>query len=50
MTNRRDFIKKSALGTAAITVGGMQLSAKSYRSVQGANDRVTVAVIGIGGQ
>ncbi|MBG0860923.1 MAG: Gfo/Idh/MocA family oxidoreductase [Bacteroidales bacterium] len=50
MTNRRDFIKKSALGTAAITIGGMKLSAKSYKSIQGANERVTVAVIGIGGQ
>lgn len=50
MTNRRDFIKKSALGTAAITIGGMKLSAKSYNSIQGANERVTVAVIGIGGQ
>lgn len=50
MTNRRDFIKKSALGTAAVTIGGMQLSAKSYNSIQGSNDRVTVAVIGIGGQ
>ncbi len=50
MTNRRDFIRKSALGTAAITIGGMKLSAKSYKSIQGANERVTVAVIGIGGQ
>ena len=50
MTNRRDFIKKSALGTAAVTIGGMQLSAKSYNSIQGSNDRITVAVIGIGGQ
>jgi predicted dehydrogenase len=50
MTNRRDFIKKSALGTAAITLGGMKLNAKSYNSIQGSNDRVTVAVIGIGGQ
>jgi predicted dehydrogenase len=50
MTNRRDFIRKSALGTAAITLGGLKLSAKSYNAVQGANDRVVVAVIGIGGQ
>lgn len=50
MSNRRDFIKKSALTTAGITIGGMGLSAKSYRSVQGANDRVNVAVIGIRGQ
>jgi len=50
MTNRRDFIRRSALGTAALTLGGLKLSAKSYNSVQGSNDRVTVAVIGIGGQ
>jgi predicted dehydrogenase len=50
MTNRRDFIKKSAVGTAAITLGGMQLSAKSYNSVVGANERLNLAVIGIRGQ
>jgi predicted dehydrogenase len=50
MTNRRDFIKKSALGTAAITIGGMGFSAKSYGSIQGANDRLNLAVVGIRGQ
>jgi predicted dehydrogenase len=50
MSNRREFIKKSALGTAAIAIGGMELSAKSYNNVQGANDRLNIAVIGIGGQ
>jgi predicted dehydrogenase len=50
MSNRREFIKKSALGTAAIAIGGMELSAKSYNNVQGANDRLNLAVIGIGGQ
>ncbi|HOO99571.1 MAG TPA: Gfo/Idh/MocA family oxidoreductase [Bacteroidales bacterium] len=50
MTNRRDFIKKSAMGTAAITIGGLGLSAKSYGSVIGANERITLAVIGIRGQ
>lgn len=50
MSNRREFIKKSALTTAGIAVGGMSLSAKSYRSVQGANDRINIAVIGIRGQ
>jgi predicted dehydrogenase len=50
MTNRRDFIKKSALGTAGIAIGGVGLSAKSYRSVQGSNDRINIAVIGIRGQ
>lgn len=50
MSDRREFIKKSALTTAGIAVGGMSLSAKSYRNVQGANDRINVAVIGIRGQ
>ena len=50
MTKRRDFIKKSILGTAGIAIGGMGFSAKSYRSIQGSNDRINVAVIGIRGQ
>lgn len=50
MTNRREFIKKSALGTAAITIGGMGFSTRSYKSILGANDRVAIAVIGIRGQ
>jgi predicted dehydrogenase len=50
MTNRRDFIKKTALGTAGIAIGGMGFSTRSYGAIQGANDRVTLAVIGIRGQ
>src|SRR5512138_3817420 len=50
MSNRREFIKKSALSTAGIAVGSMSLNAKSYRNIQGANDRINVAVIGIRGQ
>ncbi len=50
MEKRRDFIKKSILGTAGITLGGMGLSPRSYASVKGANDRLHVAVIGIRGQ
>jgi len=50
MTKRRDFIKKSALGTAAIAIGGVGFSAKSYNSISGANERITVAVCGIRGQ
>jgi predicted dehydrogenase len=50
MSNRRDFIKKSALGTASIAIGGMGLSPKTYASVIGANDRINVAVVGIRGQ
>ncbi len=50
MTERRDFIKKSVLGTAGIAIGGMSFSARSYASVIGANDRINIAVAGIGGR
>jgi predicted dehydrogenase len=49
MIKRRDFLKTSALGAAAITIGGLGLSAKSYRNIVGANDRITLAVCGIRG-
>ena len=50
MTERRDFIKKSLLGTAGVAIGGMGFSAKSYGSIIGANERINVCVIGIRGQ
>jgi predicted dehydrogenase len=50
MTERREFIKKSLLGGAGIAVAGMGLSAKSYASILGANERINIAVIGIRGQ
>jgi predicted dehydrogenase len=50
MTRRREFIKKSVLGGAGLAIGGMTISARSYRNIQGANDRINVAVIGIRGQ
>lgn len=50
MTKRRDFIKKGALGAAGIAIGGMGFSAKSYASIVGANERINMAIIGIGGR
>ncbi len=50
MTKRRDFIKKSALGTAGIVIGGMGFSSKSYAQIIGANERINIAVIGCGGR
>ncbi len=50
MTERRDFIKKSLIGTGGIAMAGMGLSAKSYGSIIGANERIKIAVIGIHGQ
>jgi len=50
MTKRREFIKKSVLGTTAIAIGGLGFSSKSYASIRGANDRINVAIIGIRGR
>jgi predicted dehydrogenase len=50
MTKRREFIKKSVVGTAGIAFGGIGFNAKSYASIIGANDRINLAVIGIRNQ
>lgn len=41
MTTRREFIQKTALGAAGLTLG-----AKSYSRVMGANDRIRVGIVG----
>jgi len=48
MTNRRDFIKSSAKGTAGIAIGGFGFSAKTYASIIGANDRINIGFLGCG--
>jgi predicted dehydrogenase len=45
---RREFIKTTALGVAGITLAGMGVKASSYRNIVGANDRINVAIIGLG--
>ncbi len=47
--SRRSFIKKSAAAVAAISVGGVLpgFSARSYRSIAGANEKVLLAVMGV---
>jgi predicted dehydrogenase len=50
MENRRDFIKKTAIGTAGVSVGMTAFSAKSYGRILGANDRINVSVIGLRGR
>jgi hypothetical protein len=52
MDNRRDFIKKTAATTSVIVIGGAAygFSAKSYRKIIGANDRVHIAAIGLNGR
>src|SRR5690606_1883139 len=44
--SRRGFIKKSALSSAALTVGAMGFSASSYARIIGSNDRVNVGIVG----
>lgn len=41
--NRREFIKKTALGTVGLSFA---MSARSYASILGANDRINFAVVG----
>ena len=41
MATRREFIQKTALGAAGLTLG-----AKSYSRIKGANDRIRVGIIG----
>jgi len=45
-SSRRDFIKKTAITTAGLYMGANAFSAKSYRRIIGANDRVKVGVVG----
>ena len=47
MTKRREFIKTTVAGAAAITLGGIGLSPKSYSQVVGSNDRINLAVVGL---
>jgi predicted dehydrogenase len=44
--SRRTFIKKSTLGLAGMAVAGM--SARSYSNIPGANDRINIAIVGLG--
>jgi predicted dehydrogenase len=44
--SRRDFIKKTAITTAGVYMGASAFSAKSYRNILGANDRVRIGVVG----
>ncbi len=47
MNTRRDFIKKTSAGTAAMTLGGLAMPKFGYSSSIGANDRINCATIGI---
>tara|TARA_R110002050_G_scaffold172142_2_gene304422 strand:- start:20156 stop:21496 length:1341 start_codon:yes stop_codon:yes gene_type:complete len=50
MTSRRKFIKNVAAGSAALTIGGVAsgMSAKSYGKIIGSNERLNIAIAGLG--
>ncbi|HHT35535.1 MAG TPA: twin-arginine translocation signal domain-containing protein, partial [Bacteroidales bacterium] len=50
MTTRRDFLRKAALASAGMALGGIhtRTSAASFNRVYGANKKVNLAHIGIG--
>src|SRR6056297_1099838 len=47
-TDRRRFIKRTGTAAAGLMAGGMSVSAKSYKNILGANERIHVAIIGLG--
>ena len=49
MTTRRDFIKKTVAGTAALSLGSIipGFGANSYQEILGANDKIRIGVIGV---
>jgi predicted dehydrogenase len=47
---RREFLQRSTIGTAGLTVGGLGFSARSYAAIKGANERLNLAVLGIRNQ
>ena len=49
---RRDFIKKTMAGTAALSIGGILpgFSAKSYSRISGANEKIRVSIMGVNGR
>ena len=48
--DRRNFIKKAAVGAVGVALGNTvnAMSAKSYGNIMGANDRINVAIQGLG--
>lgn len=49
MSSRREFIRKTALGTAAVSFGGILpgFSAKSYKNIVGSNEKIKIGAIGV---
>ncbi|GAA4817969.1 Gfo/Idh/MocA family oxidoreductase [Litoribaculum gwangyangense] len=50
MASRREFIKKTSMASAALAIGSsaMGMTAKSYNGIIGSNERLNVAIAGLG--
>ena len=50
--SRRDFIRKTATGSAVVMAGGIlpQFNARSYAQILGANENINVSVMGLNGR
>ena len=46
MTSRRDFLRRSALGAAGLTIGGLGLNTRAYANIAGANEKIRVGIVG----
>jgi predicted dehydrogenase len=44
--SRRDFLRKTALGTAAVTLGTISFPNTSFARILGANDKIRIGIIG----
>ena len=49
MTTRRDFIKKTVAGTAALSLGSILpgFGSSRYQDILGANEKIRIGVIGV---
>jgi predicted dehydrogenase len=47
-SSRREFISRSALGLAGISLGSQSLASLDYDHIKGANDRIRMGFIGLG--
>ncbi len=47
-TTRRDFLSKTGLAAAGLTLGAQSISANSYSRIMGSNERIRMGFIGVG--
>ena len=48
LTSRREFIYKTGIVSAGVSLGAASLNAMDYTRVRGANDKIRMGFIGVG--